>query len=151
MKYYKLTQEGIAEILGFSDDIVYEMDGIFGREEIYLREDEEIKIIDLVSNTKPRIEYEVYLKEGNEMYVFSYIEFNLGDGIVFSTEEKNMRVSQDKTLGELYEEIYEELFNKTFSFNNSVFLSNSILSEGTDYEEISEKEYKEHKVVTNFS
>lgn len=91
MKYYKLTQEGIAEILGFSD------------------------------------------------------------GIVFSTEEKNMRVSQDKTLGELYEEIYEELFNKTFSFNNSVFLSNSILSEGTDYEEISEKEYKEHKVVTNFS
>ncbi|BDE75746.1 hypothetical protein [Staphylococcus phage S6] len=149
MKYYILTQQGIAEVLGIDSESVYCYRNLFRDDELYLKEDEEIKFSEIITNQTPDIEYKVVGTNKDTVTVIAYMEIDLGEGDYHQIGSCRMKLDKDRTLEEVYNIVYEKMSNRTFSFNKAKEMGISLYEE-SDYEEVSKKEYKKYKVENNF-
>ncbi|WPH64187.1 hypothetical protein [Staphylococcus phage vB_StaM_PB50] len=149
MKYYKINQYGMSEILGINSEMVYCYNNLFRKEDLYLREDEEISISEIIENKTPSIEYSVRKGPKEKMYVDGYMYVFIGEEEFHICKVSNMKMNENSSLLKIYNKINKKISKTKFSIEK---LKEGVysLSEGIDYEEVSEKEYKDLKVKETF-
>ncbi|QDJ97701.1 hypothetical protein PALS2_076 [Staphylococcus phage PALS_2] len=147
MKYYKVNYNGILKILNlddFEDDRIIET---LSNIELYLKEDEEIRLLDLFK--KPTIAMDTRItKEKDNLYMNGHLFLEV-ENASCKLWSYHINLNGDETLNEIYERIYNG-YDKNFSFNKMREDGLLFLYEYEHYTEISEKEYKENKVKENF-
>ena len=150
MKYYKINQYGMSEILGINSEMVYCYNNLFRKGDLYLRKDEEINISEIIENRTPSIEYSVRKGPEGKMYVDGYMYVFIGEEEFHIGKASNMEMDENSSLLKIYEKIYKQISKTKFSIKKELKEGRYGLSKGIDYEEISEKEYKDLKVKETF-
>ncbi|QQO92912.1 hypothetical protein CPT_Madawaska_266 [Staphylococcus phage Madawaska] len=147
MNYYKLTDEGIAEIfdIGGLDyefmDFTKDNNQIFRNESLYLREDEVIPLFSIIGY---RLNKEcVITKEDDKLVAKGKTKISVEDGYA-NLSVIDLDFDEDNTsLKDLYKQLDE--YCKNEKFNIIDYIEKRNLKEGYDYRLVTEKEYKENK------
>lgn len=150
MKYYKINQSGMSGILGISSEMVYCYDNLFRKGDLYLREDEEISISEIIENKTPSIEYSVRKGPKEKMYVDGYMYVFIGEEEFHIGKVSNMKMNENSSLLKIYKKINKKISKTKFSMEKELKEGRYGLSKGIDYEEVSEKEYKDLMVKETF-
>ncbi|QDJ97703.1 hypothetical protein PALS2_078 [Staphylococcus phage PALS_2] len=151
MKYYEFNKKGIIKILGLDTAYLKEDEDIFREGNLYLKENESIKIKDIITNKKD-MEFNCSIYEGSEdnSLMKANLTFRHGSGqLLLNIEYIDLKEIKDRTVEEVYKYAKDLVLNKTFSFNKAEELG-ICLYEGKEYEEITEEEYKKYKVENTF-
>ncbi|WPH64186.1 hypothetical protein [Staphylococcus phage vB_StaM_PB50] len=155
MKYYKMTQSGISKILFIDPDVYSQLmernwylkkDGkdIELLESLYVKEDEEIILIDLIKDFPIKIETNFLRDEEENTYVNYWIDLKS-----YAIWENSMHLTGEETLNEIYDNIRNHGYNDKFTFNlEGINKMELIINE--DYIKITEKEYKANKIKEIF-
>lgn len=145
MNYYKLTDEGIADIfnIGGMDyefmDFYEDNNQIFRNESLYLREDEVIPLFSIIEYgvTKEC----VITKEGDRLVAKGKAKISIEDGYA-DLISIDLDFDEDNTsLSDLYKQLEEYCENEKFVVKDRI----EKLYEGSEYKVVTEKEYKENK------
>ncbi|QPI16984.1 hypothetical protein [Staphylococcus phage vB_StaM_SA1] len=151
MRYYEFNTSGMLKILELqADRMMYEKD-IFKQEKLYLKENEFIKTKNLlVDNGSMDLNFSIYQgsKEDSTIEFYLSFEYRMGTFLV-NFVDIDLNKFKEYTISEVYKYAENLVLNKTFKFNRDN--ENDEFKENIHYKVITEKEYKEHKVVTNFS
>ncbi|QQM14795.1 hypothetical protein CPT_MarsHill_261 [Staphylococcus phage MarsHill] len=147
MNYYKLTDEGIAEIFDISGldyefmDFTEDNNQIFRNESLYLREDEVIPLFSIIEYgvTKEC----VITKEGDRLVAKGKAKISIEDGYAYLISI-DLDFDEDNTsLKDLYTQLDD--YCKNEKFNIVDYIEKGILKEGYDYKLVTEKEFNYRK------
>lgn len=145
MKYYKLNQTGIGEVLGIDDEMVYCYNNLFRDDELYLREDEEIKLSEMITNYKSEPKYSIESINEDNILINAYMEVEIYERGNFRIASENFKFDKKCTVEDIYKIVSQKVLNKYFSFSE---MKDKLYH--FQYEEVTEEEYKENKVKENF-
>lgn len=155
MRYYKINKRGISKILFIDPDVYSRLmernwylkkDGkdIELLESLYIKEDEEIILIDLIKDFPIKIETNFLRNEEGNTYVNFWIDLK-----GYEIWEDSMHLTGEETLNEIHDNIRNHEYNDKFTFNIEG-INKIRLMINEDYIKITEKEYRNNKVKENF-
>ncbi|UAJ17094.1 hypothetical protein UFVDC4_00167 [Staphylococcus phage vB_SauM-UFV_DC4] len=140
MKYYKLNQTGIAEVLGISGEMIYCYNHVFREDELYLSEDEEIKLSEMITNYKAIPKYSIESINEKNIIITAYMEVDMDEMGTFRIASENFKFDKKCTVEDIYKIVSEKVLNKYFSFSE---MKDKLYP--FHYEEVTEEEYKKYK------